>query len=314
MWQAIASMGRSFFTVKEFSLLFPNHGFCVLVMAQSCVGCGGPPGRIGEQRQSNAGASSIALHAARQWTGLLALGLLAAGFVLIGLSLGPNLDWDSLPFLPTRDVAATTPTKTVVPVVTPTATSSPTPSPTPDPTASPTPSLTSSPTPTPTPQPTAWVAPPCAHNPGAPFVLLWTGDRELCQRLGCPIEGVRSEFMAEQTFQRGHMVWRESDRTVFILYDHGLWESVPDRWQEGMPEYSCGASPPAGLLQPKRGFGLVWCDVAGVRESLGWAFVEEVGYTNQRQVFERGEMLVSSGRGAVLVWLDDGSWLGYPRP
>jgi hypothetical protein len=119
--------------------------------------------------------------------------------------------------------------------------------------------------------------------------------------------------MAEQTFERGHMIWRESDRIVFILYEQGEWHSVADQWQEGMPEYSCQGAPPAGLLQPKRGFGLVWCNETGVRDNLGWAFVEERGYTNQWQAFEHGEMVVSSGRGAILVWLDDGSWSSYPE-
>ncbi|HOU24503.1 MAG TPA: hypothetical protein PLN42_09675 [Anaerolineae bacterium] len=118
--------------------------------------------------------------------------------------------------------------------------------------------------------------------------------------------------MAEQTFQRGHMIWRELDRAVFILDEQGKWRSVVDQWQEGMPEYSCQAAPPAGLLQPKRGFGLAWCTQAGVRESLGWALVEERGYTQQWQLFEHGEMLVSSGREAILVWFDDGSWSSYP--
>jgi hypothetical protein len=118
--------------------------------------------------------------------------------------------------------------------------------------------------------------------------------------------------MAEQAFERGHMIWREADRTIFVLYNDGVWRSFPDRWQEGMPEHSCEATPPGSLLQPKRGFGLVWCAEKGVKEGLGWAVGEERGYNNEWQVFERGEMIASGARAVIHALFADGAFLEYP--
>ena len=42
--------------------------------------------------------------------------------------------------------------------------------------------------------------------------------------------------------------------------------------------------PPAGLLQPIRGFGKIWRETSGVRDKLGWATVPEQGFDTQWQL------------------------------
>jgi hypothetical protein len=118
--------------------------------------------------------------------------------------------------------------------------------------------------------------------------------------------------MVEQPYERGHMVWREADRAVLVLYGDGVWRSFPDRWREGMPELGCEVAAPGGLQQPKRGFGLVWCAEKGVKEGLGWATEEEHGYTSEWQDFERGQMVLSTGRSVVYALLNDGTFHEYP--
>ncbi len=184
----------------------------------------------------------------------------------------------------------------------------------------PSPTPTDTPTPWPTlteqlePGPTATVAqePTCAQLPGPRFEAYWSRDSTLRLGLGCATQEMQSAFMAEQSFERGHMMWREPDRTVFVLYNDGVWRSFADRWQEGMPDYGCEAPPPGNTLQPKRGFGLVWCVEEGVKEGLGWALDEEQGYTNEWQTFERGEMIVSGARHVIYALSADGSFLEYP--
>jgi hypothetical protein len=66
------------------------------------------------------------------------------------------------------------------------------------------------------------------------------------------------------------------------------------------------------MLQPRRGFGLVWCVEEGVKEGLGWALDEEQGYTNEWQTFERGEMIISGAAQVIYALFADGSFLEYP--
>ncbi len=117
--------------------------------------------------------------------------------------------------------------------------------------------------------------------------------------------------MAEQAFERGYMIWREWDHTIFVLYEDGVWHSFSDQWDEGMPELSCQASPLDGRLQPKRGFGLVWCSERGVAEGLGWALEEERGYLGTWQIFEQGQIISSELRSAFYALLYAGTYRDY---
>jgi YVTN family beta-propeller protein len=177
---------------------------------------------------------------------------------------------------------------------------------------SPTPTHTPTPWPTLTPEPSATIVvqvePACRQAPSPPFGDYWLSDRALRLALGCPSDELRSGSMAEQIFERGHMVWREADRTIFVFYSDGVWRSVPDRWQDGMPEIGCAATAPSGLQQPKRGFGLVWCTEAGVKEGLGWAVGEEQGHTNEWQTFDHGQMMFLQGHSAIHVLFSDGTF------
>jgi len=51
-----------------------------------------------------------------------------------------------------------------------------------------------------------------------------------------------------------------------------------DWWDEGQPVSDPELTPPSGLYQPVRGFGLVWREQFRVRERLGWAVDREQGY------------------------------------
>ncbi len=183
------------------------------------------------------------------------------------------------------------------------------PPPSPTPTFTPTPWPTLQATPRPTPTVAAAAEPQCKQAPAPRFANYWQSDGSLRLGLGCPVSGAQASFAAVQSFERGHMIWREADRTVFVLYSDGVWRSYADHWQEGMPELSCEAAPPSGLYLPKRGFGLVWCSEKGVKEGLGWALDEESGTSVEWQAFERGEMLTTSQGGSVYVLFADGTFL-----
>jgi hypothetical protein len=86
---------------------------------------------------------------------------------------------------------------------------------------------------------------------------------------------------AEERFERGTMVWVGAEDRIYILFDdeqYPRWSAHTDEWDEDEPTMDPEIDPPPGLLQPVRGFGLIWREERGVRERLGWAVEEEQGY------------------------------------
>lgn len=130
----------------------------------------------------------------------------------------------------------------------------------------------------------------------------------------CPAYEVTTTPAAEETFEHGRMIWLSEMRfppvtaasQVLVLYDDGQWAQYDDTWAEGEPESDPAIVPPAGLLQPIRGFGKVWREQAGVRDKLGWATAAEVGYTASWQPQMR-ESLPS----VMYVQLRDGRVVEY---
>jgi hypothetical protein len=129
-------------------------------------------------------------------------------------------------------------------------------------------------------EPTAEPTPDCAFEPEGEFAALWQTYQSL---LGCPVYPVPKTVQdAEQPFDKGRMFWREDELLIYVAYEQGplagTFQVFRDDWEEVDDEYSCAATPPLGRLQPKRGFGLVWCKLGGSEAAIGWALEEEVGY------------------------------------
>jgi hypothetical protein len=97
----------------------------------------------------------------------------------------------------------------------------------------------------------------------------------------CPTTPVVSDA-AEQHFERGVMIWVEQEDRMYVLYGDDQfspkWAVFTDEWDEGEPEDDPSLTPPGGLYQPVRGFGLVWREYPEVRERLGWATDQERGF------------------------------------
>lgn len=121
----------------------------------------------------------------------------------------------------------------------------------------------------------------------------------------CPDGPVENLTVAEQPFERGRMVWVPDDvgAQVYVMVPDGKAESWVDDWAEGQPETDPGIQPPAGLLQPRRGFGAVWRRVTGLRDRLGWALAPESAAETQVQ---RERFGVDAKGWNVLVRLADG--------
>lgn len=91
---------------------------------------------------------------------------------------------------------------------------------------------------------------------------------------------------AEQTFERGRMVWVAALDRIYVVFEDGArpgWAMYPDEFNEGDPERDESLAPPPGLEQPIRGFGLVWRNNPRVRERLGWGVSPEVSFEGMMQ-------------------------------
>jgi hypothetical protein len=203
----------------------------------------------------------------------------------------------------------------LVPTDTPPPTDAPPPTHTPVP---PTHTLPPSPTPPPThtsPPPT----PACSFAAQGLFAGLWQTYRG---RLGCPLHPQPKAIQdAEQAFQNGHMFWRADNDAAYVVYEQGSRsgeaQAFSGMWSAGDPEYSCPGSPPPGLVQPKRGFGAVWCTLGGSSAAIGWGLAEEVGFGPGYgdplvQDFERGVILRDSDgttTGRAYVIFSDGTFV-----
>lgn len=95
----------------------------------------------------------------------------------------------------------------------------------------------------------------------------------------CPVEQ-DSVQAAYQPFENGSMIW--AGGSIYVLYNGGQWEQYADTWVEG-ETFNIGVQPPAGRVQPIRGFGKVWATLPQVRDRLGWALSLEQGYTATRE-------------------------------
>lgn len=219
------------------------------------------------------------------------------------------------PLLPTPTQAAVDPTATPTPiqiVVAPPAT--PTPTPTPTPSLTPIQIVVPPPgTPAPRPSPI-----PCAVQAQGVFAGLWQDHKD---RLGCPLYAQPKVIQdAEQAFDNGHMFWRADNDRAYVVYEagsnSGTYQVFANMWSDGDPEYSCAASPPAGKVQPKRGFGAVWCSLGGTGAAIGWGLGDEAGFGPGYgdplvQDFERGVIFRDSDGGStgwVYLFFADGTF------
>lgn len=112
---------------------------------------------------------------------------------------------------------------------------------------------------------------------------------------------VRTELrVAQQDFERGFMFWLSTTRSIWVLIaskdnpEAGEWRIYKDTFADGEAETDATLKVPETLFQPKRGFGKVWRDVAGLRDALGWATTPEFELVTT-YVYQPGGVFDGSG-------------------
>lgn len=149
---------------------------------------------------------------------------------------------------------------------------------------------------------------PCETVTG-PFADAWASVQ---QDIGCKTGEAFQGFVAEEHFEGGIMFWREDfdHARSPVLYNNGAWRYYTHTpWVEGSPDFSCvdQNTPAQCPPTPKRGFGLMWCDIPEIRNRLGNAVDCERGYYATMQTFTNGFMLLND-QGVLYILFDDGTW------
>jgi hypothetical protein len=158
--------------------------------------------------------------------------------------------------------------------------------------------------PAPTPLPPAA----CDLPPAAPLAAAWD-ELALQARLGCPTQPGQAHPLAYQPFEGGVMIWDGVDAaSIYVVVNGGEWFGRPDNFHKGDPESDPALTPPQGLYQPRRGFGLLWRGEDGLRQALGWALAAEVGLEGTAQPFEGGYAIAGPDGRLWLFYFD-----GAPR-
>lgn len=145
---------------------------------------------------------------------------------------------------------------------------------------------------------------------------------------GCPRGPATTAQAAGQYFERGFMIWEASDDEITVFYEDstGGYATFADEWDESLPEKDPSLTPPRGLYQPVRGFGLVWRTQPGspvadtVRARIGWALFPEFAFETVEQCDAQAQgrnpglncyQLAPDGR---VIVLQEGRWWYYEGP
>ena len=136
----------------------------------------------------------------------------------------------------------------------------------------------------------------CDVDPDPAFASVY---EQHAASLGCATgQATTIPIIAEETFQGGHMIWRNDTDAVYVIYTPaGQWQSDPSWAWDGSNPDGVGMQPPDGLFEPVRGFGWLWRTHLGAEQGeLGWATAPEQGYENTGQVqeFEGGLLLIQA--------------------
>jgi hypothetical protein len=154
----------------------------------------------------------------------------------------------------------------------------------------------------------------CAED--ADIALANYPDRQ--QLMGCALGPAIFDPVAINEFGPGpdfdrFMLWFGHEQQIYVLRPDKRWQAYPDTWTEDQPTFACNplggeaTSPPL----PRRGFGKLWCQEAGLQELLGTIIREErLCQHTVLQPFQNGRLLACYEDATIRYFrvMDDGAW------
>ncbi|MDX2162401.1 MAG: hypothetical protein SF162_13825 [bacterium] len=161
-------------------------------------------------------------------------------------------------------------------------------------------------------------AQPCVNPPPGAINAVLAAEPALSASLGCPIGAAISTSAASQPFERGTMIYvAGAPGDILVLTSAARFRRYADTWTSGVDPESTGLIPPAGLLEPIRGFGKVWRTNTDVFPTIGWATGGESGTTASLLLFDRGRAIYLPSTNTTYLLINDagttetGSWRSF---
>lgn len=136
-------------------------------------------------------------------------------------------------------------------------------------------------------------------------------DKVGIAELGCTRGAEKQEQnFAYQPLERGFMIddYRDANaKKVYVFFPDGTYKIFDDTFRDGENDTICPqVNVPAGKWRPKRGFGMVWCNVPEV-QALGAGLEEEHNTPMNTQAFGNAMLWFTDARGLIVLW-NDGVW------
>lgn len=151
----------------------------------------------------------------------------------------------------------------------------------------------------------------CQFLPSGGFGQIILNNPNLPNEIGCAVGSppvTSSVSAAVQEFERGRMLWvNTTPGVIYVFYNTGTFQRFDDTYDPNVDPEGGGETPPAGLIEPVRGFGKVWRTFTGVRDGLGWALTDESGTSAVIQNFSSGRMVYVSPRSDTFVIIHQGN-------
>ena len=151
----------------------------------------------------------------------------------------------------------------------------------------------------------------CTYPVDPVFGTAWTSNTSAVSDLGCAGEPSTPYVGTQEIFEHGVMYWIPSGEIWSISPSGGIdgkfW-SV----QQAPTDQGWTVPPPSGLRMPQQGFGAVWKAVDGVRQTLGFARLDEQSASLAIQRFDHGALIrdETAGQTFILIGSDNGSAYG----
>jgi len=128
-----------------------------------------------------------------------------------------------------------------------------------------------------------------------------------------PTDATVTSYAAYQNYQRGFMIWRADNESVYVFYTNdgstgGSYSVFPINSYRYLPDNPFPDSPPAGLVRPINGFGRVWGHNQTVRNGLGWAIETERGFNATVVMAGLAPQTMTLPNGGTVLLTQYGQW------
>ena len=151
----------------------------------------------------------------------------------------------------------------------------------------------------------------CAYPVDQVFGTNWTSNTSAVSDLGCAGEPSTPYVGTQEIFEHGVMYWIPSGEIWSISPSGGIDGKF---WyvRQAPPDQGWTVPPPSGLKMPQQGFGALWKAVDGVRQTMGFARLDETSASLAIQRFDHGALIrdETAGQTFILIGTDTGSAYG----